>query len=72
MSLDTGILFTNVMNLPNVICFHQYLDFIIVLFQLSDQKSVKSWSLLHGISLTSPVLWDSKDDTFVTVVNNQV
>jgi hypothetical protein len=41
-------------------------------FQISDQKSLKSWSIRHGISLTSPVFWNSQLEKFVTVVNNQV
>ncbi|XP_060576638.1 nucleolar protein 11-like [Ruditapes philippinarum] len=40
-------------------------------YKISDQKSLKSWSIRHGISLTSPVFWNSQLEKFVTVVNNQ-
>ncbi|KAL4240518.1 Nucleolar protein 11 [Mactra antiquata] len=45
---------------------------ILNVYNLSDQKSVKSWSLLHGTTLTSPVLWDEKEERFITVVNKRV
>ncbi|XP_053393572.1 nucleolar protein 11-like [Mercenaria mercenaria] len=40
-------------------------------YKISDQKSVKSWSVRHGVTLTSPVLWNPQLEKFVTVVNNQ-
>ncbi|KAK3583613.1 hypothetical protein CHS0354_039436 [Potamilus streckersoni] len=40
-------------------------------FKEADQKLVKSWSVRHGLTLTSPVKWCSNTEHFITVVNNQ-
>ncbi|KAL3876960.1 hypothetical protein ACJMK2_034736 [Sinanodonta woodiana] len=40
-------------------------------FKEADQKLVKSWSVRHGLTLTSPVKWCSNINHFITVVNNQ-
>ncbi|KAH3861596.1 hypothetical protein DPMN_024529 [Dreissena polymorpha] len=40
-------------------------------YALADQKLVKSWSLRHGIKISSPVLWDSQKEKFFCVSNNQ-
>ncbi|WAQ96753.1 MINP1-like protein [Mya arenaria] len=42
---------------------------IIINTTLADQKLVKSWSLRHGVTITSPVQWDKKQQKFMCVAN---
>ncbi|XP_052761822.1 nucleolar protein 11-like [Mya arenaria] len=39
------------------------------IYTLADQKLVKSWSLRHGVTITSPVQWDKKQQKFMCVAN---
>jgi len=48
------------------------LKWFAISFQVSDQKLIKSWSLRHDITITSPVVWQKHEERFLCVANNKV
>ncbi|ESO84131.1 hypothetical protein LOTGIDRAFT_155456 [Lottia gigantea] len=41
------------------------------IFNVNDQKIFNSWSVRHGISITSPTTWSSLHNQYLTVFNKQ-